>query len=221
MSQVKGGKFAQICAPAEVVSIIFSDVLGNDISTIASGPTVAELPSPSKGEGFGGEVRIKNILIASNIDALEAMEGKAEELGFNATIETDRLSGDAIEVGKALAAREFKPKTCILFGGETTLKIPENHGEGGRNQAVALSALPFIKSDTVLICVASDGFDNTPHAGAIAHKEIFEKSQQLGLNIEEFLQKSDSYNFWEKVNGAISTGRLESNVSDLVIMLYK
>lgn len=212
MSQVKGGKFALACAPAEVVSIIFSDVLGNDISTIASGPTVVEDESG---------VRVKNILLCSNIDALEVMESKAQELGFEATIETDRFSGDAIELGRKLAERELKPRSCILMGGETTVKILNEFGQGGRNQTMALSALNSIKPDLALVCAASDGFDNTNYAGAIADLEFLEKAQKLGLSLEEFLQKNDSYNFWKNVGGGISTGRLESNVADLVIMLSK
>jgi glycerate-2-kinase len=213
MSQVKGGKFAEICHPVPMVSLIFSDVPGNDISVIASGPTVLDTP----------DAEVKNILIASNKDALDAMKAKAEKLGFNATIETEKLSGNADEVGKELALREPKPKTCVLFGGETTVKILENHGEGGRNQEMALSALPHIRPDSVsvLVCAASDGWDNTDHAGAIADKELFEKSKNMNLSPEEYLERSDSYNFFRQVGGAISTGRRGSNVSDLVIMLYK
>jgi glycerate 2-kinase len=207
MSQIKGGKFAKLCVPAQVVSLIFSDVLGNDISVVASGPTV------------DGEA--KNILIVSNTDALEAMERKAGELGYDATIETDRFSGNASEMGKDLARRDFRPETCILFGGETTVKI-FGDGMGGRNQTMALSALPHMQQNSVLICASSDGWDNTDHAGAIVDRELFEKAKNLNLIPGYFLGKSDSYNFFKKINdGAISTGRLGSNVSDLYIMLYK
>ena len=212
MSQVKGGKFAEICSPAQVVSLIFSDVLGNDISVVASGPTVSDIPSE----------RVKNILVVSNADALEAMEEKAQALGYIASIETDRFSGNAKEMGKELALRKPKPKTCILFGGETTVKIPENHGEGGRNQEMALSALPHMPPDSILVCAASDGWDNTDHAGAIADKELFEKAKTLSLSSEEFLERGDSYNFFKQIaDGAIYTEKLGSNVSDLYIMLYK
>lgn len=216
MSQVKGGKFAELCQPAHMVSLIFSDVPGNDPGVIASGPTI--LPSPASRRGAGGEVR--NILICSNTDALEAMEEKAAELGYAATIETDRLTGNAAETGKELAEREVKPKSCILFGGETTVIISQDHGTGGRNQELALSALLNIKENSLVLSAASDGWDNTDHAGALSDKELLEKSKQLGLNAEEFLKKSDSYNFFVQASGAISTGKLESNVSDLVILMY-
>ncbi len=212
MSQVKGGKFAETCSPARMVSLIFSDVPGNNISVIASGPTILT----------ESEDRIKNIMIVSNTDALEAMESKAEELGFFVTTETDRFSGNAGEMGKELALREPKNKTCILFGGETTVIIPQNHGVGGRNQEMALSALPYIKLDSVLVCATSDGWDNNDHAGALVDLELFEKSKQAGISPEEFLMHGDSYNFFKEIkDGAIYTGKLGSNVSDLYIMLYK
>ncbi len=211
VSRVKGGKFAEICHPAPMVSLIFSDVLGNDLSMIASGPTVLDKPTEE----------VKNILLVSNHDALEAMKIKAEELGFNTKIETETLSGNATEVGKMLAEKESQPKTCLLFGGETTVKINESHGIGGRNQEVALSALSHISGGSVLVAVASDGHDNTDHAGAIADEELLEKAKSMGLNPEEFLSRSDSYNFFKKIGGAILTEKLGSNVSDLCILIYK
>jgi glycerate 2-kinase len=211
MSQVKGGKFARIIAPAQVISLIFSDVLGNDISVIASGPTVLDEPNE----------KVKNILLVSNRDALIAMKIKAEELGFDTTIETEKLSGNASETGKELALRESKSKTCILFGGETTVRVPQNHGIGGRNQEMALSALMYMSPNSVLVCAASDGWDNTDHAGAIADAELFQKTTASGISLEQFLMYGDSYNFFKQVGGAICTGKLGSNVSDLYIMLYE
>lgn len=240
-SQIKGGQFTKICYPSQIVSLIFSDVLGNDISVIASGPTVLDkttaddakkvlekynidhsslkiIETPKIPEYFE---KTKNILIASNIDALEAMEEKASSLGYDAKIETDRLSGEAKIIGKEFALRELMPKSCILFGGETTVKIGENKGKGGRNQTMILSALPYVKENFILACMASDGWDNTDHAGAIADSELLIKARSLNVSAEEYLGNNNSYDFFEKVGGVISTGRLESNVSDLCIMLSK
>lgn len=230
MSQVKGGKFGKIIAPAKSISLIFSDVLGNDISVIASGPTVIPhpIPSPSQGEGqstegAGGEVeKVENILLVSNHDALLAMKTKAESLGFNTKIETEKFSGNASEMGKELALRQIEPKTCLLFGGETTVIVPQNHGIGGRNQEMALSGLLYIRENSILVCAASDGFDNTDHAGAIVDGKLLMKAREVNLSPEEFLMHGDSYNFFKLLgDGAISTGRLGSNVSDLVILIYE
>lgn len=209
-SQVKGGKFAQFCYSAQIVSLIFSDVLKNDIGIIASGPTVLDIPNE----------RVKNILLVSNHDALIAMKYKAENLGFNTTIETEILSGDAVLMGKYITRREPIRKTCILFGGETTVKVHGN-GIGGRNQTMALSALSHMKKNSVLICAASDGWDNSDHAGAIADEELLKKAKSLNLSPQEFLDKSNTYNFFKTAGGAIYTEKLGSNVSDLYIMLYK
>lgn len=221
LSQVKGGKFAEICSPAHMVSLIFSDVLGNDISMIASGPTV--LPSPSQGEGQFAEGKrggVVNILLVSNKDALEAMKIKAIDLGFDTNIETEKLSGNAELIGEQLALREPVLGKCILFGGETTVKI-KGDGIGGRNQEMALSAVHNIFPNSVLICVASDGWDNSDYAGAIADVEIFNKGRDLGIYPDDYLARNDSYNFFKKVSGGIYTGRLGSNVSDLCILIYK
>ena len=100
----------------QVVSLIFSDVLGNDISMVASGLTF--FPSPSQGEGqfrrrrTGGVV---NILIASSHDALIAMKLKSEELGFDTKIETETLSGNASEVGKELALRKNQKQNHAFY----------------------------------------------------------------------------------------------------------
>lgn len=238
LSEVQGGHLVRLCYPAQVVSLIFSDVLRNDISVVASGPTALDTTTiedaqkvlikynipdckfteTPKDQKFFANV--KNILVASNKDALEAMKIKAEELDFSAFIETETLSGNASEIGKSLALREAKSKTCFLFGGETTTKIKGN-GIGGRNQEMALSALSYMQPDSVLVCTASDGWDNTDHAGAIVDLELFEKSKKLGMFPEEYLDQNDSYNFFKKIGGAIFTGRLESNVSDLVILIHK
>ncbi len=164
---------------------------------------------------------VKNILVVSNHDALIAMKIKSEQLGFNTNIETEILSGNASEVGKEMALRKPKPKSCVLFGGETTVKISENNGIGGRNQELVLSALRNITEDALLLSASSDGWDNTDHAGAIADFELLQKSRQLQISPEEFLEKSDSYNFFKKVGGAICTGKLGRNVSDLCILIYK
>lgn len=239
-SEVKGGQFAKYCYPALVVSLVFSDVLGNDISMIASGPTILDtttvedakkvLEKYEIGVDFSKMIETpkelkyfestKNILIVSNLDALEAMQECALNLGYESTIETEKFSGNALEFGKNLSLREVNKKSCVLFGGETTLEIKNKEGVGGRNQSMALSALINIKKESLIACFASDGWDNTDHAGAIVDYELLQRSKELNIDPLEFLEKNDSYNFFKKVGGAISTGRLGSNVSDLVIMLY-
>jgi glycerate-2-kinase len=244
LSGVQGGQLAELCYPAKVISLIFSDVLGDDISMIASGPTVTDKTTVAEATQIlskydlldfylpsGKELKetpkdpkyfenVKNILVVSNKNALEAMKNKAEGLGFETSVESQIISGYANQVGKEMVSKKATPKSCLLFGGETTVKISGN-GVGGRNQEMALAALSEVQPNSILVCAASDGWDNTDHAGAIADTELFQKAKKLGVSPKEYLENSDSYNFFKKVGGAIYTGKLGSNVSDLYIMLYK
>ncbi len=248
LSNVHGGGLAKLLFPARIVSLIFSDVLGNDISVVSSGPTVPDKTTMEDAknvlEKYGVNVdpsvlietpkeekyfaNTHNFLTVSNIDALSAIKSEAERLGYKATIETETLSGNATKVGREIAQREIPSRTCLIFGGETTVAIDPRYasggahpGRGGRNQELALSALPYVREGALLCVLASDGFDNTDHAGAIADKFILDKARNFGLDAEKFLATNDSYNFWESVGGAIYTGRLGSNVSDLVILITK
>lgn len=241
LSKVQGGGLAKLLFPAQVVSLIFSDVLGNDIGMIASGPTVKDDTTLEMAEKIlkkygislpGGKgltetpknqryfERVKNFLLVSNQNALVAMKEKSIELGYKTEIESDHLSGNAVEIGEWLAGCNISYGSCVLFGGETTVKIKDVVGEGGRNQELALASLSNIKRGTILASVASDGWDNTPFAGALADSFVSRRAVSLKLDTKKFLNKNDSFNFWKAVGGgAISTGRLGSNVSDLIIML--
>ncbi len=243
LSLVKGGGLAKLLYPAQIVSIIASDVPGNDLSVIASGPTVKD--TTTKGDAFDILKRynlweklnlsieelletpkedmyfrnISNILILSNQTALEAMEQKAVEAGYKTLIESYKLQGDAKTVGKMLIDKT-PTKTILLAGGETTLKV-EGKGQGGRNQELVLNALPTIPNDITIASFDSDGWDNSPHAGAIADITTLEKAKSLNLILEEFLQNNNTFPFFQKVGDGIITNRLPSNVSDLMIVIKK
>ena len=243
LSLVHGGGLAKILYPAQVVSLIFSDVPGDDMSIVASGPTVKDDSTLEEVKNVLGKYnvdsdfiktlnftetskedkyfkKVQNFLVLSNKDALMAMQEKAQELGFRASVETNTLSGEAREIGKKFASDAISPDTCYIFGGETTVSL-KAEGKGGRNQELVLGALPYIKDDRVVASIASDGWDNTESAGALADREMQKKAEELGLHPEDFLEKNNSYDFWQKIDGDIYTGRLGSNVSDLVIILNR
>lgn len=242
LSATKGGGLAKLLYPAIVASLIFSDVPGNDLSVIASGSTVQdpttlqnaldflekyhitkELPltpedfeeTPKEDKYFE---KVSNIMILSNVTALEAMKKKAEELGVTATIGSDKMQGDAKEVGKQLIDMA-KPGEILLVGGETSVKVIGN-GEGGRNQTLVLAALPYVGENTIIASFDSDGWDFFELAGAIGDSLTVQKAQELGLDTTSFLNNDDSYHFLTQVGDGILTGKLESNVSDLMIV-YK
>ena len=243
LSLVKGGGLVKQLFPAKVVSLIFSDVPGNDLSVIASGSTVMdksnlddvwkiydkydlhklELSQEDFHETPKDEnmfTTSENILMLSNLTALNAMKKKAENLGLKTQIYSDRFQADADLAGKALI--EKTPQNSILLtGGETTIKVTNKEGKGGRNQVVVLSSLYDLDEKTIIASFDTDGWDNTSSAGAIADIHTLEKAKKLGINPQEFLEKDDSFIFFKNVQDAIITDRLESNVSDLIIVYKK
>lgn len=243
LSKVKGGGLAKSLYPAQIISLIASDVPGNDLSVIASGPTVKDqttnrgafdtlkkydlwyelnlsqndfLETPKEDIYFKS---VSNILILSNLTALLSMQNKAKELGLNAIIYSDKLQGEARLIGKELIDNT-PPYYILLAAGETTVMV-KGKGIGGRNQELVLSVLENIDDNTLIASFDSDGWDNSPFAGAIADVKTLEKTKKLKLNPQKYSDTNSSFSFFEKLGDGIITNRLPSNVSDLMIILKK
>ena len=233
ISKIKGGQLAEIASPAKVISLIVSDVMGNELGVIASGPTIMDKTKVSDAEKIRKKYHlpelafvetpkksfpnVKNILLITNVIAAEAMRVKAEELGYNSKILTTKLKGEAREIGKKLAGK-IKPGTVVIATGETTVKV-FGKGKGGRNQELVLGASDYIKKGAVASC-SSDGVDFISEAaGAIADEQTKHKAQKLKLNAKIFLEKNDSYNFLKHTNSIIKTGKTGTNVGDLILIL--
>ena len=244
ISHARGGCLAKYAYPARSVALIFSDVPGNDMSFIASGPTVKDettvqdaakilakykilesckltgcglVETPKEDKYFE---KVTNILAVSNILALEAMSSEAKNLGFQPKIVTDRIEGEAREVGQNVVETLHKEekRTCLLYGGETTVTV-DKKGRGGRLGELALSALRFVEEGELLAAVASDGRDNCEYAGAVADVSGRKKAEELNLNIEENLSNHNPAPFFEQTGDYIMTGHTGSNVSDLLIAI--
>lgn len=244
LSNVLGGRVAELAYPAEVVGLIFSDVPGDDLQMIASGPTVCDETSVRDAEKIAAKCglgracgiakfdfcetpkerkffrRVSNFLILSNRTALEAMAAEAGRRGYAAKIVGRALAGEAREVGRRLAGLA-KPGEAALAGGETTVTVRGRAGQGGRNQEFTLAALDEIAEGELVISCASDGIDNTPAAGAIADSRARERAIRLRLDVKKYLARHDSYNFFRKINAQIVTGKTGSNVSDLMIVMRR
>ena len=226
LSNVKDGKLAKL-TKAKIVSLIFSDVVGDDLSTIASGPTV------------GKDLKnVDNILLLNNKVALEGMRKKALLLGFKPVVLTNTLKGEARLVGKniikkitnkkssdkSLKNKKIKKsngKIAYLFAGETTVTV-RGKGKGGRCQELCLGAITDIAhvDGSVLICVGSDGIDGpTDAAGAIVDSDSLRKGWELGLDVGEALRENSSYAFFEKMNDLVFTGLTGSNVADIGVII--
>ncbi|MCL5016040.1 MAG: hypothetical protein M1312_00270 [Patescibacteria group bacterium] len=163
--------------------------------------------------------KVRNILVLSNTDALSAMKAKAEELGYRAIVADGFVRGEARQVGKELLRGLKKDGEMILYGGETVVCVTNKSGKGGRNMDVVLGAVRSLKSNQLILSLASDGVDNiTESAGALADKLTVKKIKNLSLDPDEFLENNNSYVFWKKIGDFIKSEKTGSNVSDLMLV---
>src|SRR5258706_1255973 len=247
LDRLKGGGLAQEANGAQIISLILSDVVGDSIEAIASGPTA---PDPTTRQDAiailqkykienkidkkfretakpndGVFKRVQNRIIASNFTALKAAQMQAELEGCSTKIITDKLQGEAKEVGHEIAIllkEELgtrKRPFCLLAGGEATVTIKGN-GKGGRNQELALGAADILREmkDVMLISLATDGEDGpTDAAGAVATNETASKAVKLGLSMTDYLSRNDAYHVFAKLDELIKTGPSGTNVNDLVL----
>jgi hydroxypyruvate reductase/glycerate 2-kinase len=173
---------------------------------------------------------IDHFLIGSNLKILRKAKEKAEALGIPARIMSSRLRGEAREVAKAILAigeeiattgQPFAPPVLLLFGGETTVTL-KGDGMGGRNQEMALAALREFQGNPrfLFLSAGTDGIDgHSDAAGALVDHASWEKAQALGLRIDDFLARNDSYHFLQQTGDLIMTGPTGTNVMDMTALL--
>jgi glycerate 2-kinase len=263
LDAVKGGRLARLINPATIINLILSDVVGDDLDIIASGPTIPDsstysdalrilehhdildkVPQPVIAhlhKGISGEVpetpkpddpafkSTQNIIIGSNYLASRASVEQARKEGFQALLLTSFLQGEARHVGRVLAAllrqidKTGEPllrPACLIMGGETTVTL-HGTGHGGRNQETALSAaIDLAGIDNVLLAtLATDGGDGpTDAAGAIVTGQTLTQAARLGMSAEDYLQRNDSYHYFETLGDLIKTGPTQTNVNDLAFL---
>ncbi len=247
LSGVKGGRFAEACAPAKVYSIVLSDVLGDPLDMIASGPAC---PDPTTCEQAKGIARRYRLKVSDEVEALfgqetpkslnnvktritgsvrelcSAAQSACEKLGFATVMLTDRLCCEAKEAGSFLAsiARSHageKQPLAFIAGGETVVHLKGN-GKGGRNQELALSAADGISGlkNAAVFSVGSDGTDGpTDAAGGYVDGDTCGALKEKGLDIRQVLEENDAYTALEAVEGLIITGPTGTNVNDVSIAL--
>jgi glycerate-2-kinase len=206
-SNVKAGRLANSVFPTKLVNLYFSDVVGDKLEVIASGPTY--------------DKRADNILLLNNKVGIEAMKKKAESFGFKTIIICDKFKGYSKNYGvKLLEKIKNKRNICLISGCETTVKVIDE-GKGGRNQELSLGSIDHIVEAT-LVAVDSDGIDGvTDAAGAIVDKEIFYIASSLKLDPLEYLKENNSYDFLKKTKNLIYTGKTGINVMDFVVILKR
>lgn len=249
MSRVKGGKFAQLCAPAQVYAIVLSDILGDPLDMIASGPTYPDRSTREDAwavvKKYGLELteemkglldvetpkqldNVETVITGSVRELCEAAAGACREKGYETVVLTDLLCCQAREAGSFLASiakshENSDRSLAFLAGGETVVRLTGS-GLGGRNQELALAAAPGIAGmkDTVVFSVGSDGTDGpTDAAGGMVDGQTEEKLTQAGLSVHQVLGDNDAYHALERVGGLIHTGPTGTNVNDVAVVLLK
>lgn len=247
LSAVKGGKFAQLCAPAQVYSVVLSDILGDPLDMIASGPahpdsTTAEeaiaiaakyhLKLSEKAQAFLGVDTPKSLpnaqsMITGSVRQLcAAAKKEAEAMGYTPVILTDCLCCEAREAGSFIGSmaryyRSLGGRYAIIAGGETIVHLTGS-GKGGRNQEMALAAAAQIAglSDVLMFSVGSDGTDGpTDAAGGMVTGETCAILLEKGISIDATLRRNDAYTALGQADGLIFTGPTGTNVNDLSCLL--
>jgi len=249
ISNVKGGRFAQHCAPAKIFGIALSDVLGNRLDTIASGPACADMSTSTQVQEIFEKYGIKpsekiselvkretpksvtnatHLITGSASELCRSAKRIATELGYEAEICADDVTCQARELGQHLAELAIKHKDtkkplAFIFGGETVVRLNGN-GLGGRNQETVLSAAIHIKEMTncVIASVGSDGTDGpTDAAGGICDCTTYAKIAKSGKSALEYLNNNDSYTALSYSNDLVITGPTGTNVNDLAFVLIQ
>ena len=247
LSAVKGGRFAQHCAPARVFSIVLSDIIGDPLDMIASGPAYPDSSTCAQAVAIAEKYALR--LSAEALDLLNqetpkqlsnvttqitgsvrqlcaAAASAAEGLGYETHLLTDQLCCQAREAGSFLGAMakthsDSARKLAFLAGGETVVKLTGT-GKGGRNQELALSAAAMIDGlkHVCIFSVGSDGTDGpTDAAGGYVDGNTAKALRSQGIDLYAVLQNNDAYHALKNTDGLIITGPTGTNVNDFAMVL--
>ena len=249
LSAVKGGRFAQLCAPAQVITVVLSDIIGDPLDMIASGPAYPDSSTCEQAlaiaEKYGLRLSdaawallrqetpkaLSNVttLVNGSVRELCAAAAKAcEGLGYTPVLLTDCLSCQAKEAGSFLASivrshAGSGKALAFIAGGETVVKLT-GKGLGGRNQELALAAAAGIDgiANAAVFSVGSDGTDGpTDAAGGYADGDTAAELRAQGVMIDAVLRDNDAYHALQKTGGLIITGATGTNVNDVAVALLR
>ena len=243
LSMIKGGKLVQNMN-CHGCALVMSDVVSNDLSVISSGCTyydnttfsdaldiikkysleakmpekiVTHLKRRSKRKKYRTRLQIQNKIIATNQDCLNTMAVKSRMLGFTTKIHSSIKDDVSISAKKIVKSIPKKRNSCLIFGGEPTVKVIGS-GKGSRNQELVLQILKLIHNsdDNLLISsVTTDGIDgNTAYSGAL----IENRSSNI-QRITSYLKNNDSNSFFKKYGGLIKTGPTHTNLIDVGLII--
>ena len=249
LSRVKGGRFARACAPARVFSIVLSDVLGDRLDMIASGPAAPDTSTCAQAVAIAKKYQLKlspearalleqetpkqldnvTTCITGSVRQLcTAAADACRTLGYEPLLLTDQLCCEAREAGSFLGAvarthAAQGKKTAFIAGGETVVHLTGT-GLGGRNQELALSAAPLLAGleNCCVFSVGSDGTDGpTDAAGGYVDGTTDQELRDRGWDVFRTLSQNDAYHALKAVDGLIVTGPTGTNVNDVAVALVR
>lgn len=247
LSAVKGGRFGQACAPAKVYSIVLSDILGDPLDMIASGPAYPDSSTCEQARAIAARYGLAlspaaQVLLAQETpktldnvttritgsvrELCAAAAEQCRKLGYEPLLLSDCLDCEAREAGRFLADvlrthAGSSRKLAFLAGGETVVHLT-GKGLGGRNQELALAAAPGLQGlpHAAVFSVGSDGTDGpTDAAGGYVDGTTMQDLQAKGLDVFAVLQDNDAYHALQAVDGLIVTGPTGTNVNDVAVAL--
>lgn len=249
LSEVKGGRFALACMPAMVEAVVLSDIVGDPMDMIASGPAYPDASSCADAGKIAKKYKLRlsveaekclkdetpkelrNVhtqIIGSVRQLCKAAQKACKELGYKPRILAEDVTAEAREVGWDFAQLSLmkknhaeKNKIALIAGGETIVHL-QGKGRGGRNQELAFSAMKVIagQKDIAIFSVGSDGTDGpTDAAGGYVDGDSYEALRNAGLSYEEILQDNDCYHGLQAIDGLVLTGPTGTNVNDFWVAL--
>ena len=245
LSKIKGGKLLKHLR-SDAVSLVMSDVVGNDMSSIASGMTYCDFTSFSDAKkilkkyhldrlvpknvlqhinfGIKGKIaetpkmaKIPNVVIASNDDCLDAMKHRAQNLGYTVKV-VKNISSNVIDLSMKLSKIATRKKYCIIFGGESTVVV-KGKGKGGRNQELVLRIshnLSKQSKNSTVVSLGTDGIDGNTSCAGA----IWQSDKPMN-NVTKYLADNNSHDFFKKYGGLIFTGYTGTNLLDVGVVLTK
>lgn len=249
LSDVKGGKFAEKCRPARVFSIVLSDIIGDPLDSIASGPAYPDSHTCQEALAIADKYALKlsdrarsllNVETPKQLDHVEtritgsvrqlcrSAENECIRLGYQPVFLTSSLNCEAKEAGSFLASiardhQNIETSTAWILGGETIVHL-HGSGLGGRNQELVLSAAAGIGDchDICIFSIGSDGTDGpTDAAGGIVDEHTCDNLKSQGISISSVLADNDSYHALKRAGALVVTGPTGTNVNDLTVLLIK
>ncbi len=258
LSRIKGGRLGVACHPARLVTLAISDVPGDDPADIASGPTVADRttcadalsvlgkyaidapPHVVTGLRTGawesvkpGDARLQGAeyrIVAAPAQSLDAAARHVAQAGFTPVVLSDRIEGEARDVGRDMARLVDDVVThghpasapCVLLsGGETTVTV-RGSGRGGRNVEFLLAFGLALGERRNVYALAgdTDGVDGMePIAGALWRPDTLARAAEAGLDPRDFLDRNDAHAFFEALGDSVITGPTRTNVNDFRALL--